>query len=371
MSYLDIILLSLGIFIVYYIKKFLDKSETSHKNLTFPLEQITSFLKENGGNHISHLTLLQDKEIFWGQQQKVLIAYKRIANKVVVLGDPIGEKPYIKEAIKEFYEYSERNGLTPIFYQISPQFMPYYHETGYKFLKLGEEGKVNLQSFSISGKQGAKLRTRFNKFARNSYTFSVVYPPYTEELLSELKLVSDSWLGTQKEKGFSVVSFCEEYVSCYPIALLSDPNGDIIAFATLATDYKETIIIDLMRKASDSPHGTMDVLFIHTFQWAKEKGYQTCSLGMAPLSNVGDCKYSRISEKLLHFAYLHGNSIYNFRGLKAFKGKFASTWEPKYLAYKKTFLPVTLIQLLLLINKQPTPKYKVVEKIKYLLSRTG
>jgi phosphatidylglycerol lysyltransferase len=40
---------------------------------------------------------------------------------------------------------------------------------------------------------------------------------------------------------------------------------------SIATDYKKSITIDLMRKLADSPHGTMDVLFIHIFKWAKEK----------------------------------------------------------------------------------------------------
>ncbi|TKC14731.1 phosphatidylglycerol lysyltransferase domain-containing protein [Robertmurraya kyonggiensis] len=74
-----------------------------------------------------------------------------------------------------------------------------------------------------------------------------------------------------------------------------------------------------MRKYSDSPHGTMDVLFIHILNWAKNDGYQTCSLGMTPLSNVGSCKHSFTGEKIIRFAYLYGNSMYNFKGLKEFK----------------------------------------------------
>jgi phosphatidylglycerol lysyltransferase len=115
----------------------------------------------------------------------------------------------------------------------------------------------------------------------------------------------------------------------------------------------------------------MDVLFIHIFEWAKAKGYETCSLGMAPLANVGDNKFSFKSEKLIRLAFLHGNSFYNFKGLKEFKGKFACTWEPKYLAYKTTFLPITIVELLFLINHQPIPQYKVVEKIKYLFKKAG
>lgn len=358
------------IIISYKINRLNAQNKFTPINIDSQLERVIEFLEENGGNHVSHLILLQDKDVYWAAEGKVLIVYTRIGNKLVVLGDPIGTESLIPNSIKEFQEYSVSKGLKPLFYQISPRFMHLYHDSGYRFLKLGEEGIVNLHNFSIEGKQGAKLRTRLNKFVRNSYTFSVIMPPYSKEILSELKEISDSWLGNQKEKGFSVVSFSEEYVSCFPIALLKDPTGKVLAFATLATDHKNSITIDLMRKFPDSPHGTMDVLFIQIFKWAKENGYQNCSLGMAPLSNVGDCKYSFKSEKFIRLAYLHGNSLYNFKGLKEFKSKFACRWEPKYLAYRKTFLPVVIIQLLMLINSAPHPK-NVVDKIKYLMKKTG
>jgi phosphatidylglycerol lysyltransferase len=370
MDYLNYFFLILVcFFIYYYVKKFIVKTELLSSGCD--ADEIISFLKQNGGNHASHLILLGDKEVYWAQQQKVLIAYRRVGNKLVVLGDPIGEESYLKEAIIEFNQYSQSKGCKPIFYQTSPQFMHYYHETGYRFLKLGEEGVVNLEGFSLEGKQGARLRTRLNKFNRSFYTFRIVNPPYCDELFSEIKAVSDSWLGSRKEQGFSVVSFSEEYVSRFPVALLLDPNDNIIAFATLAMDYKNSFTIDLMRKSSDSPHGTMDVLFIHIFKWAKENGYKTCSLGMSPLSNVGNCKNSFVSEKLIRLAYVHGNSFYNFKGLKEFKGKFASNWEPKYLAYKKTFLPTALLQLLILISSPPNAKNRTMQKIKYLFKKVG
>lgn len=350
-----------------FLKKLRAKANFSQHDFDLHTDQLISFLKEKGGNHVSHLIFLQDKEIFWTREKSVLIVYKQIANKLIALGDPIGEESQIKDAIKEFCEYSKEIGLKPVFYQISPRYMQYYHDSGYRFLKLGEEGLVNLQQFSLEGKQGAKLRTRLNKFTKNAYTFRVVNPPYSNSLLSEIKNVSDSWLGSQKEKGFSVVSFSEDYVSRFPVALLYDPDGRIIAFATLATDYKSTITIDLMRKAADCPHGTMDVLFIHIFNWAKNNGYETCSLGMTPLSNVGSCKHSFTSEKLIRLAYLYGNSLYNFKGLKEFKNKFTSSWEPKYLAYKKTSLPITCFQLLLLINYKNKTNDKLIGKYKKML----
>ncbi len=331
------------------------KRGLSENQVHVQYDELLPFIEMNGGNHVSHLIFLRDKELFWTKDLNVLIVYKKIFDKYVVLGDPIGDEVNIHNAIKEFNEFCKGNRVKPIYYQVNPRYMQLYHDAGFRFMKLGEEALIKLNDFSLEGKRGAKLRTRVNKFNRNGFTFNVVEPPHSSKFISELKNISDCWLGTEKEKGFSVVSFKEDYVSRFPIALLHDSNGKIIAFATLATDYKQTVTIDLMRNCKQSPHGTMDVLFSKIIMWAKEAGYQKCSLGMAPLANVGNCEHSFISEKMIRIVYQYGNKKYNFKGLKEFKGKFATEWEPKYLAYKKSFLPVVFLQLVLLINHKNPP----------------
>ncbi|AOZ93890.1 phosphatidylglycerol lysyltransferase domain-containing protein [Paenibacillus crassostreae] len=332
----------------------------SENQLQVHYDELLSLFKEKGGNHVSHLIFLQDKKQFWTKDQNVLIMYKQIFDKLVVLGDPIGEESHFQLAITEFNEFCKSKKLKPIFYQVSPRYMHSYHDTGFRFIKLGEEAIIKLTHFSLEGKKGANLRNRMNKFFRNGFTFCVVDPPHTDQLLAKIKEVSDSWLGSQKEKGFSVVSFCNDYVSRFSIALIHNAEGKIIAFATLATDYKQTLIIDLMRKNEDNPHGTMDVLFLQIFEWAKYNNFQQCSLGIAPLSNVGNYKHSFISEKIIRLVYLYGNDKYNFKGLKEFKGKFATEWEPKYLAYKKSFFPIIFIQLVFLINRKQQPQQKPI-----------
>lgn len=353
-------------FFINNLISFFQKQRTNRdefvNQVTVHYDELHSFLKEKGGNHVSHLIFLKDKEQFWTKDRNTLIVYKQVFNKLVVLGDPIGDEANFQHAIKQFNEYCKLKNMKPIFYQTSPRYMQYYHDSGYRFVKLGEEAIVNLSEFSLEGKKGAKLRTRINKFTRNGFTFSVVEPPHSQALYKEIKRISDSWLGEEKEKGFSVVSFKEDYVSRFPIALLNDPDGNVIAFSTLATDYKHTLTIDLMRKGKQSPHGTMDVLFIHIFEWAKNNGYRNCSLGMAPLANVGNCKHSFISERIIRYVYLYGNKKYNFKGLREFKSKFATNWEPKYLAYKKSFLPIIFLQLVFLINLKKSSKNQSLGK---------
>lgn len=321
------------------------------------LDEVQAFIDNNGGTHLSHLTFLNDKEVYRTSNNKVLVVFQKIGSKLIVLGDPIGKEEFIREGIKEFKEYCKVLKKTPVFYQVSERFLLYYCDFDYRLFKLGEEAKVDLHDFTLAGKKGAKLRTRKNKFERNGFHYCVSYPPHSNELYSKIEAISESWLDRRQEKGYSVGFFCKDYLSRFPIATLTNPDGDVIAFASLACNKqtpKRTITIDLMRHIKNCPHGTMDFLFLSIFQWCKEQGYDYCSLGMSPLANVGVSNKASLYEKLARFVFEHGDSFYKFKGLHEYKNKFAPQWESRYLAYKKSFLPFLFIQLVLLIHQKHT-----------------
>ncbi|CAM5331939.1 phosphatidylglycerol lysyltransferase [Bacillus safensis FO-36b] [Bacillus safensis subsp. safensis] len=122
--------------------------------------------------------------------------------------------------------------------------------------------------------------------------------------------------------------------------------------------YQEgEISIDLMRHMHDAPNGMMDALFIHLFQWAKERGYKSFNMGMAPLSNVGTFHQSFLTERLASVIFNNVRYMYSFSGLRSFKQKYKPEWRGKYLAYKKnTSLPVTMVLVTKLIGMDPNRK---------------
>jgi phosphatidylglycerol lysyltransferase len=54
---------------------------------------------------------------------------------------------------------------------------------------------------------------------------------------------------------------------------------------------------------------------------------------MAPLSGLSASPAASWWMRIGRFVYRHGGSVYNFRGLRAFKEKFSPEWQPRYLAY--------------------------------------
>ncbi|MBS4210138.1 bifunctional lysylphosphatidylglycerol flippase/synthetase MprF [Bacillus sp. FJAT-50079] len=306
------------------------------------------------GTEMSHLIFLHDKFVFWNEKNTVLFSYQTYADKIIILGDPVGKEADFSSAIANFLETADLYGYQLVFYEISDQTIPYLHEYGFDFFKLGEAAFIQLNNFSLSGKKAKNFRTIVNKFEREGYKAEILSPPYNLALIQELKVVSDQWLGERNEKGFSLGYFDEHYLNQANIIVLKGPN-QTLGFASIMPMYnnKKMISVDLMRFTPNAPNGTMDLIFLSLFHWAQDSGYQIFNLGMAPLSNVGLSKFSFLSEKIAAQMFLHGQFFYHFKGLRKFKDKYADFWKPKYLAYrKKSSLSFTMAQITLLISKK-------------------
>ncbi|MDF2937141.1 MAG: lysyltransferase [Paenibacillaceae bacterium] len=325
------------------------------------LNKLSRLLERFPGTPLTHLVFLRDKCFFWGAKDEVLFYYARSRSTLVVLGDPVGNPDKFREALREFREFADAWVLTPVFYQISSRWMPLYHQAGFRFFKLGEEGFADLHTFQLTGKSKADLRTVRNRFEREGSAFEMLEGPIPAETMAELKAVSDSWLGKRAEKGFSLGWFNEDYIQRTSAAVVRSAEGQIMAFATFMPCYDNgvTASIDLMRFAPDAGKGAMDYMFLRLFEWSRDAGYKRFNLGMAPLSSVGDEPYSMREERAANLVYLHANYLYKFKGLRRFKEKFDPVWETRYLAYPQGApLVKVMLHAAMLVNRKIVIKKK-------------
>ena len=77
------------------------------------------------------------------------------------------------------------------------------------------------------------------------------------------------------------------------------------------------------------------------------------TLGMAPLSMVGTMKTSYISEKIAHMVYKYAGRIYSFKGLRAYKDKYASNWIPRYTSNAPGNWLLYSMLALVLVGRRP------------------
>lgn len=342
--------------ILVAINRYLTAGRTSAFDGPFDAERIRRLITKFGGNEVSHLAFLRDKRTFFYQrdgEDQLLFLYRQKADKLLVMGEPIGNQSELVPALQEFMTAADSAGLRPVFYEISEELTLRLHEMGFDFIKVGEEGHVALDNFSLAGKPHRGERALVNKFKREGYQFELLQPPLTNEQYRDLQAISASWLGDETEKSFSMGFFDRDYLNEAPIAVMRAADGQMVAFANMMPtgDHKMTSI-DLMRASRTAPSGMMDGLFVYLFETCRQQGYASFNLGMAPLANVGVSQFSFIEERVAHLIYEYGSNFYSFQGLRAYKEKYVTTWQPKYLAYRRReSLVFTMLQLMQVINR--------------------
>lgn len=324
---------------------------------SFDADRVRAVIDEFGGSATSHLAFLRDKAIYYyqeNQHDQLFFMYRRKNDRLVIMGDPVGNHAAWRPAFRQFIRMADKYDYQLVFYEVSSEVTMLLHEFGFDFIKTGETGLVKLADFTLAGKKQRSQRALMHKFDREGYTFTVEKPPFSAEQLAELKKVSDSWLGSQVEKGFSLGFFDPYYINQAPVGVVRDQDGKMVAFATfMPTGGKEILTIDLMRHSKEAPSGIMDKIFISMYQYGQENGYTYFDLGMAPLSNVGEYQFSFIEEKAAHFIYEYGYHLYGFQGLRRYKDKYASVWYPRYIAYrKKNSLIATMLILVSVVNQR-------------------
>ena len=300
----------------------------------------------------AYLVYLRDKAVLFDEQRRGFIMYGIEGRTWVALGDPVGPADSHTTLIRLFLERCDDYAATPVFYEIRKESLHEYADFGLTFVKLGEEAVVDLSQFCLEGSRGKPLRHALRHLENHGVSCRVLGAAEIPTVLEELRAVSDDWLEHKAggEKGFSLGFFRPDYVARFPVAV-AEHAGRIVAYATLWPGPQAIeLSVDLMRYRQEAPNGVMEGLIVYVMRWGKEHGYRSFSLGMAPLSGFERSPVAPLWTRLGSFLYAHGETFYNFQGLRAYKDKFHPTWQSRYLAYPGGLtLPRTLADVAALI----------------------
>ncbi len=278
-----------------------------------------------------------DKSYFFSPSHRCFIAYRVAGNVALALGDPVGPQEELEPTLREFLEMCRENDWVVGFHQVLPDFLPLYQHLRLKKLKIGDDAVVDLSSFSLEGKSKKEFRSKVRQLEGMGIRTVVYQPPLPEDVITQLKAVSDEWLTIpgRRERAFTLGQFEPNYLRSSPVLAAVDKDDKVLAFVNLMyiANLKE-ISADLMRRRTEAPNGVMDYLFAKLFLYAKDQGYERFNLGMAPMAGFQDREEATIEERAIHSFFQQLNFLFSFRGLHHYKAKFATSWEPRYLIYR-------------------------------------
>lgn len=306
----------------------------------------------------SNLALTGDKKFLTSASGRAFLMYQQRGHSWIVMGDPVGARDEWSDLLWQLRDQADAAQGRMLLYQISTDALPVAIELGFQMAKYGEEARVDLASFTLEGPAARPLRYAERRAEREGAQFEMIAAVDVPAIMAELQGISDRWLNAKghKEKGFSVGRFDPNYIAQCDCAIVRQ-EGKIVAFANMwKTTNRSELSVDLMRHDDAMPYGTMDFLFVHIMQWGKEQGYRWFNLGIAPLSGLEARRLAPLWSKLGSLLYRHGEALYGFEGLRAYKDKFSPVWEPRFVAGPQGLsLGRALIDLQALIANGPTP----------------
>ncbi len=309
-----------------------------HEYSTLPRERrhARGIIERHGRTSLDFFKLWPDKSYFFSPTGRTFIAYGVAGHVALTLGDPVGPEEEIAPTIRAFLQMCFENEWAVGFHQTLPDFLPIYRNMRLKKLKIGDDAIVDVREFTLEGKRGKEFRSKV-RLLENTGIHVVEYAaPVPDDVLDRLKQVSDEWLRIpgRRERGFTLGLFDRAYLRSTPIVTAVDAGGEILAFVNLIGTRGRELTADLMRRRTDAPNGIMDYLFVKLFLYAKEKGYERFNMGMAPMAGFHEREEASPEERAIHNFFQQLNFLFSFRGLRHYKAKFATSWEPRYLVYR-------------------------------------
>ncbi len=302
------------------------------------------------------LAMIEDKRLLFAESGAAMLMYQVRGASWIVMGDPVGSRDDWPELLWRIRDKADQAQGRLMLYQVTGPVLELAIGMGLHVIKYGEEAIVDLPDFTLDTPRLRSVRKAERAAARRGLTFRIVPAAAVPVVLDELAAISDEWMAAKghAEKSFSLGHFSRDYMTRFDVALVMEGER-IAAFANLwLTENHAEASVDLMRHRDDAPHGTMDFLFVNILQWAKDRGYQRFSLGIAPLSGISGRRLAPAWARAASLVFHHGERFYGFRGLRSYKEKFAPRWEPRYIAGPKGIAMIrTLRDLSRLIGHAP------------------
>jgi lysyl-tRNA synthetase, class II len=301
---------------------------------------VHKLVDEHGTDTLSPFVLRPDKSYFFSPDERAFLAYKVVAFVAVVSGDPIGDPAAIESLLPAFKQFAHERDWRVAVLGAGERCLPLYGRNGLRALYHGDEGVIDVPSFSLEGRPVRKVRQSVHRLERAGYSATTVFAgDVGGTLAAELAEVAAEWRGPQPQRGFTM-----EFESLFDVGgqdalfvIGRDASGKVAGFFHLAASRAgRALSLSSMPRLRTTPNGFNEWLVAETVGWAREHGFERVSLNFSPFAAVlapkGQLSPSqRVQRKVLH--QLKGT--FQLDNLLVFNRKFFPRWQKRYVVFER------------------------------------
>lgn len=319
----------------------LDGIYSSGKN-SFTFSERVEYLKKFGTHSQSFSTLQPGMEYF-DMPGVGYIGYMKKWGKTYVLSNPVADQKNFELILTAFNKQHSNTS----YMQVTKDVVDILHRKfGLYGTQFGSEARIDLKSWSLTGKKKQILRTAINQSEKAGI---VVKERYSDDHTKE---ISDAWIKTRKCKSNEIrflirpmqMSYKENERHFY--AYQDDKAVGFIYFDPI---YKNNEIIsyvpNISRACADFKQGIFYTLMCHAMEVFQAEGVASVDLGLIPLmlADKIEDQEAKSLKNMFKLVREKGNFLYNFKGLEFTKSRFRGDIEKTYCCHKS---PVPIIEFL-------------------------
>lgn len=293
-----------------------------------------------GIDTLAPFVLRPDKSYFFAEDELAFLAYRVVAGVALVSGDPVGPLESVERLLPAFLRFTARRGWRVAILGAGERYLELYRNNGLQAFYHGDEGVIDVASFSLEGRAIRKVRQSVARLGRAGYTVQILRAgELTPRLADELEQVAVEWRGTDPQRGFAM--------ECDSLATLDGddavfvvgfaPDGSVGGFFHLAVAHAgKALSLSSMPRSRTTPNGFNEWLVVETVEWARMEGFDRVSMNFSPFAAVLAVE-GRLSRKqrLQRGVLRHLKGTFQLDNLFVFNRKFFPDWERRYVVFER------------------------------------
>jgi lysyl-tRNA synthetase class 2 len=205
-------------------------------------------------------------------------------------------------------------------------------------LEFGDEAIIDVSEFSLDGRTMRNVRQMVKRVERAGYTVKICrIGELTPEQRENFRRQSDSWRGTETERGYSMAlgRFGDPADGdCVGVAAMKD--GALRAFLHFVPWGRDGLSLDLMRRDRDAEPGLNEYLITAALRACPSLGITRVSLNFAVFRSAlerGGKLGAGPVIRAWRGALLFASRWFQIESLYRFNAKFSPEWLPRYVGY--------------------------------------
>jgi lysyl-tRNA synthetase class 2 len=264
------------------------------------------------------------------------VSYKPVGSVALAAGDPVGPPDRWPGAVTAFLATAARQGRTVAVLGCGAAAAAVYRAAGLACVYVGDEAVLDLDRFSLTGRDVAKARQSWNRARRQGWEAVVArsgdLDPDTVAALTEM---SRRWREGRPERGYSMAlgRLFDPRDPATVVVAGRGPDGRLAGFLHFVPWGADGASLDIMRRDRGGPGFLNDFLVVEAARRLPELGVRRVSLNFTVLRALlddagGGGRAARAGRWLLRLL----SRRFQIEGLYRFNRKFAPAWQPRYLA---------------------------------------